>query len=106
MLYVTGILWGQMERVMKLHSDPLFANDVPFSVLAIASRFNYRLGVNAKSKSFDQKTPWTLHSTKASQILRKMFEKRESFNRCLYELEGHMQEFEYRTTSRSDNVIN
>lgn len=95
-LQLTSIEWPEMERIIELHSQALFANDIPDDPEAMFHRYNYRLrgaGEGSRQpKAYANDGRWRMHPGLASQTLKTMLTGQVNVETALAKLEGQVQD--------------
>ncbi|RDI78406.1 hypothetical protein Vi05172_g11604 [Venturia inaequalis] len=94
-LKLTDLEWPELETIMRLHSHPLFANEIPKTPEAMAKRAYFRNGSGVSEAAFNKKMSMTFPSSTTTQILRPFFEG-DPLGRSMYLLEEKVREAEQR----------
>ncbi|KAI5356921.1 hypothetical protein Slin15195_G090200 [Septoria linicola] len=86
-LSLTEIKWPDFERIIDLHTEALFANDVPKTAADCYRRMAYRTGYSGASRTFDKKKPWKFRTGAASASLRQLVDSKDGLEHALLQLE-------------------
>ncbi|KAI1092960.1 hypothetical protein F5B19DRAFT_501914 [Rostrohypoxylon terebratum] len=86
------VSWPEMDRVIQLQKNTIFANDIPTTPKAASRRFTYRMGLSIKGKlrgALFGSGPQSckLQPTATSLIIREYFEHKIDFPRMIHRLE-------------------
>ncbi|KAI1204858.1 uncharacterized protein F4807DRAFT_471684 [Annulohypoxylon truncatum] len=93
------ISWPEMDRVIELQKDSIFANDIPTTSKEVSRRFLYRTGLSALKKIHrtllgSGPRPWNLQPTPTSAILREYFNGKSTLPRMVHQLQEKAAEYE------------
>lgn len=91
-LRLTKLRWPALERIIELHPGPLFANDIPTTIEAMAKRMAYCFGTGVSLKAFNEKRPYVLPMAAASRIMKPFFLENAPLGRSVHLLDNQVQE--------------
>ncbi|KAI1460144.1 hypothetical protein F4805DRAFT_455083 [Annulohypoxylon moriforme] len=88
------ISWPEMERVIELQKDSIFANDIPTTLKDVEKRFMHRTGVSPTRP--DERIllrygthPWMFRPMPVSAVIREYFNGEINLARMVHQLEEH-----------------
>jgi hypothetical protein len=92
---LTDIIWPAMEKIMKLHAGPLFADDIPSTPEEMRARFFFRMGVDrTMTRSSDKKTlaKKDLSISHSGTLLQFFRTKQQSLDRTIFQLQEDIEQ--------------
>ena len=94
--------WPEMDYLIRLQIEPLFAGQLPTTAIEFHSRFSLQMGLSirnfARGASFsviraaNKKKKPQMARTPTSNIFRRYFDRKETTQECLYRLEELIKE--------------
>ncbi|KAI1332921.1 hypothetical protein F5Y16DRAFT_130458 [Xylariaceae sp. FL0255] len=93
-LKLLDVKWPIMERIIKIHKRPLFANDIPTKTSDMADRLAYRLNVGNTQRRFFEDEKWTMREAPGTEIFKSLLDNDVSDDRALWQVQSHMQKLE------------